>query len=217
MKEQMFADRAAAGRALATALRGVVDPDTSVLLGLPRGGVPVAYEVAAALEIPLDILVVRKLGAPGQPELAIGAVGSGGVRVLNPRVVRSLGVREETVESITTEAKQRVLERESLLREGSEAVSVVDKDVILVDDGLATGASMRAAAATVKERGPRSVIVAVPVAPEEALEQLRREVDRVICVNTPQVFTAVGQWYHHFDQTGDAEVRRLLRKARKEQ
>lgn len=213
MNDQVFKDRSAAGKELAAALETIANPENALVLGLPRGGVPVAYEVAAGLGLPLDILVVRKMGAPGQPELAMGAVGSGGVRVINERVVKSLGVREETLEKITAEEHRRVEEKESFLREGREGFSVAGKQVILVDDGLATGASMRAAAATVKARDPKSVVVAIPVAPSEAVEQLRHEVDRVVCVTAPSAFTAVGQWYRHFDQTSDREVQSLLRKA----
>ncbi len=211
MSERIFSDRRSAGKELAKALEGVASAGEAVVLGLPRGGVPVAYEVALSLGIPLDILVIRKLGAPGHPELAIGAVGSGGVRVLNERIINSLGVQQETLEKIAQEERRRVEEKESFLRENRDAVSLKGKSVILIDDGLATGASMRAAVATVRAKEPRQVIVAVPVAPPDTVEQLRQEVDRVVCLNAPAGFAAVGQWYHHFDQTSDREVQKLLR------
>ena len=211
MSERIFSDRRSAGKELAKALESVASAGEAVVLGLPRGGVPVAYEVALSLGIPLDILVIRKLGAPGHPELAIGAVGSGGVRVLNERIINSLGVQQETLEKIAQEERRRVEEKESFLRENRDAVSLKGKSVILIDDGLATGASMRAAVATVRAKEPRQVIVAVPVAPPDTVEQLRQEVDRVVCLNAPAGFTAVGQWYHHFDQTSDREVQKLLR------
>ncbi|MFW5975816.1 MAG: phosphoribosyltransferase [Alkalispirochaetaceae bacterium] len=210
MSERIFSDRRSAGKELAKALEGALSAREAVVLGLPRGGVPVAYEVALALGIPLDILVIRKLGAPGHPELAIGAVGSGGVRVLNERIIRSLGVREGTVERIAQEERRRVEEKEAFLRGEREAVPLKGKSVILIDDGLATGASMWAAVTTVRAKEPRQVIVAVPVAPPETVEQLRQEVDRVVCLNAPAGFSAVGEWYHHFDQTSDQEVRKLL-------
>lgn len=215
MSERIFSDRRSAGKELAQALEDVAADGEAVVLGLPRGGVPVAYEVATTLGLPLDILVIRKLGAPGHPELAIGAVGTGGVRVLNERIITSLGVAEETVQRIAEEERHRVEEKESFLRGEREAVPLKGKRVILIDDGLATGASMRAAVATVRAKEPEQVIVAIPVAPPDTVEQLRQEVDRVVCLNAPASFSAVGQWYHHFDQTSDKEVQKLLRDAGK--
>lgn len=213
MSERIFSDRRSAGEELAKALEGVAEPQDGVVVALPRGGVPVAYEVALALSLPLEVLVIRKLGAPGHAELAIGAVGSGGVRVLNRRIIDSLGVGEETIEKIAQEERRRVEEKESFLRGDREAVPLKGKKVILVDDGLATGASMRAAVATVRAKEPKQVIVAIPVAPPDTVEQLREEVDRVVCLNAPAGFRAVGQWYHHFGQTPDKEVQTLLKEA----
>lgn len=213
MSERIFSDRRSAGEELAKALEGFSGPEDGVVLGLPRGGVPVAYEIAVALSLPLDVLVIRKLGAPGHAELAIGAVGSGGVRVLNRRIIDSLAVEEETIERIAQEERSRVEQKESFLRGDRPAVPLKGKTVILVDDGLATGASMRAAVATARAKEPKQVIVAIPVAPPDTVEQLRQEVDRVVCLNAPAGFSAVGQWYHHFGQTSDKEVQKLLKEA----
>ena len=215
MHGRIFDDRRSAGGELAAALAGLSILEEGVVLALPRGGVPVAYEVAVALELPLDILVIRKLGAPGHRELAIGAVGTGCVRVLNRRILDSLKVSDEEVEQIAREEQRRVEEKEEFLRGGLERATIAGRSVVLVDAGLATGASMRAAVETAKAMNPKRVIVAVPVAPQETVETLKREVDRVVCVETPSSFHAVGQWYHHFDQSSDDEVRRLLKEASK--
>lgn len=209
-----FEDRHDAGRQLAaklTAYRG--QPDLLVL-ALPRGGMPVGYEVAQALDAPLDIFIVRKLGVPGHEEMAMGAIASGGTRVLNQEVVRQLGISEEMLRAVV-EREQRELERrEQAYRDGSPPPEIRDKTVILVDDGLATGASMLAAARALRQHQPRRVIVAVPVAAEATCDTFRDEVDAVVCAMTPEPFYAVGLWYEDFSQTSDDEVRDLLTRAR---
>jgi predicted phosphoribosyltransferase len=213
----MFADRIDAGRQLGANLRDFIDRecagDETVVLALPRGGVPVAYQVAKALGTPLDIFVVRKLGAPQQPELAMGAIASGGVRVINGEVVRALDVTPEQLAE-TAERETRELERREHAYRGERApVDVKDKCVLLVDDGVATGYTVRAAVAALRQRGPKKIIIAVPVAARDTCEDLKRRADAVICLITPYDFAAVGQWYSHFDQTSDDEVRLLLERA----
>jgi putative phosphoribosyl transferase len=182
-------------------------PDV-VVLGIPRGGVPVAAEVARALDAPLDVFVVRKLGVPGHEELAFGAVASGGLRVLNPEVVRSLS--PEVVAEVTARRQSELAQREAAYRGDRPPVELTGRAVVLVDDGLATGASMRAAVAAVRQRGPASVTVAVPVGAASTCELLRSEADAVVCAASPEPFMAVGAWYDDFSPTGDDEVRRLL-------
>ena len=209
----MFLDRRDAGRMLAKQLAALAGRDDVLVLGLPRGGVPVAFEVAAALRAPLDVFVVRKLGVPGQEELAMGALASGGLRVLNQDVVRTLGISLETVDAVARRESEELMRRERLYRGDRPAPEPAGKTVILIDDGLATGSTMRAAAAALRQRGPARVIVAVPVAARQTCEQLRREVDELVCAATPSPFLAVGQWYAEFGQTSDEEVRELLRRA----
>ena len=209
----MFLDRRDAGRMLAKQLSALAGRDDLLVLGLPRGGVPVAFEVATALRAPLDIFVVRKLGVPGQEELAMGALASGGLRVLNQDVVRTLGISPETVDAVARRESEELTRRERLYRGDRPAPEPAGKTVILIDDGLATGSTMRAAAAALRQRGPARVIVAVPVAARQTCEQLRREVDELVCAATPSPFLAVGQWYAEFGQTSDEEVRELLRRA----
>jgi putative phosphoribosyl transferase len=205
-----FEDRAQAGKLLAKPLAPYAGRRDVAVLGLPRGGVPVAYEIAKALHVPLDIFVVRKLGVPGHEELAMGAVASGGVRVLNPDVVRSLGISEEVIDA-TARSQQRELERrETLYRKGRRALELKDKVVILVDDGLATGASMRAAVTGVRAHGPAKVVVAVPTGSREACSAIGEIVDAIECLRTPEPFLGVGQWYDDFRQTSDGEVASLL-------
>lgn len=208
--EMVFQDRRDAGRVLARAVAELPDLKDAVVLGLPRGGVPVAYEVARACGLPLDILVVRKLGTPGQEELAMGAIASGGTVVLNPDILRSTRISEETLRVVVERAKQEMERQEHAFREGRGAPEIEGRTVILVDDGLATGASMRAAIGAVKPRA-RQVIVAVPVGARSTCDQLRSEVDRVICTATPEPFEAVGMFYRDFDATSDEEVRALMR------
>jgi putative phosphoribosyl transferase len=212
-----FRDRHDAGRRLAQFLTKLVDRADVLVLGLPRGGVPVAYEVALALHAPLDIFVVRKLGVPGQEELALGALASGGVRVLNPDVVAAVGISGEAIEAITRREQVELERRERLYRGERRAAEVKGKTVVLIDDGLATGSTMRAAAKALRASGPAKIIVAVPVAARATCEALRAEVDEVVCAEIPARFIAVGEWYEEFAQTTDDEVRELLHRARPEQ
>ncbi len=205
-----FRDRAHAGQLLADELDEYSGRDDVVVLALPRGGVPVAVEVARGLDAPLDVFPVRKLGVPGHEELAVGAIGPGGVRVTNPLVVAEARVEPDEIDAIA-EVEARELERqERLYRGGRSPLELAGRTAILVDDGLATGASMRAAALAASARLPREVIVAVPVAAESTARELSREVDRVVCVLTPPRFLAVGAWYEDFGPVSDDEVRRLL-------
>jgi putative phosphoribosyl transferase len=208
-----FRDRADAGRRLAERLEAHAGQPDTVVLALPRGGVPVAYEVARALGLPLDVLVVRKLGVPRQPELAMGAIASGGVRVIEEDVVRARGLSEETIASVAAEEQRRLEARERLYRRDRPPLEVAGKTVLLVDDGLATGSSMRAAVKAVRGQQPEAVIVAVPIAPPETCKQLQREADEVVCAMTPEFFVAVGVWYENFPQTTDEEVAELLERA----
>jgi putative phosphoribosyl transferase len=211
-RTDVFHDRADAGRQLAEELGDYAGRSGVLVLGLARGGVPVAFEVARALEAPLDVFLVRKLGVPGREELAMGAIASGGVRVLNDEVLRSLEVADETIASVAA-AEQRELERrERLYRNGGGATPVAGKTAILVDDGLATGASMRAAALALREQGAGEVVVAVPVAPPETCAAFEQQVDRIVCARTPARFFAVGEWYEDFSEVSDEQVRELLRR-----
>jgi putative phosphoribosyl transferase len=212
----LFRNRTDAGRQLATALHAYSNRPDVVVLGLPRGGVPVAFEVARALHAPLDVFLVRKLGVPGHEELAMGAIASGGVRVLNEEVVRTLHIPDETVDAVTA-AEQRELERrEQLFRGERPPADVRGRTVILVDDGLATGSTMRAAVAALRRQQPTCIIVAVPVGAVETCEELGAEADEAVCVRTPDPFYAVGIWYGNFSQTTDEEVRDLLERAAEE-
>ena len=208
-----FRDRRDAGRALADKLTAYVGRSDVLVLALPRGGVPVAFEVARALRAPLDVLIVRKLGVPGHEELAMGAVATGGVRVLNDVVVRGFGIDPDVIDSVATWERREIARRERLYRGERPAPEVRGRTVILVDDGLATGASMLAAVEALREQAPARLVVAVPTAAHETCEILRREVDDVICATTPEPFQAVGFWYEDFTQTTDEEVRDLLVRA----
>ncbi|MFY1832347.1 phosphoribosyltransferase [Myxococcus fulvus] len=210
MKGPAFQDRSTAGRALARLLvHHAHHPDTRVL-ALPRGGVPVAYEVARALSAPLDVFIVRKLGTPGHEELAMGAIATGGTRVLNPEVIDELGITSTQLDAVTAQETRELQRREISYRQGRPALDVHGRDVILVDDGLATGSTMRAAVAAVRQQHPAHITVAVPVAPPDTCEALAAEVDDMVCARTPTPFDAVGLWYRHFDQTSDEEVQDLL-------
>ncbi len=211
--EARFADRAEAGRELAAALSDYRDRDDVVVLALPRGGVPVAFEVARELKAPLDVFVVRKLGLPAQPELAMGAIASGGIQVLNDEVVHALGVPHETIEKVAAREREELARREQLYRGDRPPQSVEGKTVILVDDGVATGSTMRAAIKALREQKPADLVVAIPVAPPETCEALRREADTVVCTRTPEPFLALGAWYASFPQTPDAEIQDLLTRA----
>ena len=213
MAERVFRDRRDAGRALAKLLEHYKDNPDVVVLALPRGGVPVGYEVATALGAPLDVFLVRKLGVPGRPELAMGAIASGGVAVVNDDVVRGLRISAEQLQQVAEREARELLRREALYRDGRPAPDLSGKTVILVDDGLATGASMHAAVEALRERLPGRVVVAVPAAPESSCRELERLVDEVVCATTPTPFVAVGESYWDFTQTSDEEVRDLLRAA----
>ena len=213
MNLALFSDRFDAGRQLAAALREYAHRPGVLVLALPRGGVPVGFAVAQELGVPLDIFLVRKLGVPGQEELAMGAVAGGGVRFLNQEVVRELGIAPEAFERVA-QAEQRELERRDRLYRGELPHPVVEgQTVILVDDGLATGSSTRAAVRALSQQRPREIVVAVPLAAASTCELLRSEADKVICVAMPEPFYAVGQWYRDFSQTSDEEVRDLLARA----
>src|SRR5437588_12888608 len=217
MRDERFRDRTEAGRELGKALVTRLGPqDDVVVLALPRGGVPVGYEVARALHAPLDVFLVRKLGFPGHEELAMGAIATGGVRILDWQLVQMYGVPPDAIERVTM-AEQRELERrERLYRDGRPAPDVKGRTVILIDDGLATGSTMRAAVEALREEGARKIVVAVPVAPEDTCAALREEVDEIICAVTPEPFRAVGIWYADFSETSDEEVRDLLARAARE-
>jgi len=210
---QPFIDRREAGRALAPQLQKYAGRDDVVVLALPRGGVPVAYEVANALGAPLDVFLVRKLGTPGHRELAMGAIASGGVRVLNEDVVRWYGIPEDAIEAVAREEAEELQRRERAYREGRVAPDLANRIVILVDDGLATGSTMRAAAQAMRAHHPARVVVAVPVGAPQTCRELSEVADEVICAHMPEPFSAVGQWYLNFDQTDDREVRDLLQQS----
>lgn len=209
-----FRDRREAGQRLAEALRPFATSHGSIVLGLPRGGVPVAFEVARLLHAPLDVCIVRKLGVPGHEELAMGAIASGGVELLSTRTVRELGITPDDVARVVALEREELERRERAYRQGHPALEVRDRVVIVVDDGLATGASMYAAVTTLRRREPAAIVVAVPVAPASTCEELRRIADACVCLHTPAPFYGVGQWYVDFGQTTDDEVRALLAAAR---
>jgi putative phosphoribosyl transferase len=208
-----FRDRREAGKKLAQKLAGYAGRRDVTILALPRGGVPVAYEVALALNAPLDIFLVRKLGMPGREELAIGAIASGGVRVLNQDIIRLLSIPDEVVEFIARRETQELERREKLYRGGRAMPEIKDRMIILIDDGLATGASMRAAVEGVRAQHPARIVIAVPTAAIETYDALQEEVDEIVCVMTPEPFFGVGYWYQDFSQVTDEEVRNLLQEA----
>jgi putative phosphoribosyl transferase len=209
----VFKDRADAGRQLAMQLERFADRLDVIVLGVPRGGVSVAFEVATALHAPLDILLSRKLGVPGQPELAFGAVAAGGGRYLDEDLVRITGISNTQVEQITVEVRQELERRATLYRGNRPPLQVAGKAVILVDDGMATGASMYAAVEALRQSQPARLVVAVPVAPPATWAWLRRVVDEIVCLNLPDAFLAVGEFYKDFAQVEDAEVIEMLRRA----
>jgi predicted phosphoribosyltransferase len=213
-----FRDRTEAGRLLAEKLRAYADQPEVVVLALPRGGVPVAFEVRRALRAPMDVFVVRKLGTPGQSELAMGAIASGGVRVLNEDVIRLLGIPEEVIDRVAAEELWELERRERAYRGERPAPDLKDRTVILVDDGLATGSTMHAAVAAVRQTRPARIVVAVPVAPPATLREFREEADEVVCVLAPEEpFDGVGRWYLDFSQTTDEQVRELMELASSKQ
>jgi erythromycin esterase-like protein/predicted phosphoribosyltransferase len=214
MEPERFRDRNEAGRLLAKKLTAYANRPDVLVLALPRGGVPVAYEIARALGAPLDVFVVRKLGIPGYEELAMGAVATGGVRVLNDQIVQRLGIPKYVIDAVAAREEQELARRERLYRGGRPPPDVRGRTVILVDDGLATGATMRAAVMALRQLQPARIVVAIPTGSPDTCEELRSEVDEVVCAITPEPFLAVGHWYEDFSQTTDEEVRDLLAQAR---
>jgi putative phosphoribosyl transferase len=210
MRTRRFRGRIEAGRLLAERLSAYAGRSDTVVLGLPRGGVPVAYEVAAALRVPLDVFLVRKLGVPGHEELAMGAIATGGVRVLNDEVVRTLHIAPETVDETARREGKELERREKAYRGDRPPPEVRDRVAVLVDDGLATGSTMRAAMAAVRQLAPSRTVVAVPTGAPSTCREIGREVDEVVCLLTPEPFHAVGLWYDDFSPTTDGEIGRLL-------
>lgn len=208
--KQRFLDRTEAGRLLAAQLVEYADRSDVWVLGLPRGGVPVAYEIAQALNLPLDICLVRKLGVPGQPELAMGAIASNDVMVMNHEIFKSLDIAPSALQQVVGTEKQELQRRERAYREHRPEPDLQEKTVILVDDGIATGSTLRAAIAILRQKNPQEIVVAVPVAPFSACESLRAIVDKVVCLSTPEPLNSIGMWYVDFSQTSDQEVRYLL-------
>jgi predicted phosphoribosyltransferase len=210
--DRAFTDRRQAGRQLAVALRDheIVRKGDAVVLALPRGGVPVGFEIATALDVPLAVFVVRKLGVPGYRELAMGAIASGGVRILNDEVVRELRIPEYAIDRIAQEEERELQRRERMYNGPHPLPSLSGRTAIIVDDGLATGSTMRAAVEAVRKHEPKAIVVAAPVGAADTCAALRAAADAVVCLRTPEPFQAVGLWYEHFDQTTDDEVRSLL-------
>ena len=214
--ERAFANRSEAGRLLAEKLEKYAGRDDVIVLGLPRGGVPVAYEVAKLLGAPLDVFIVRKLGVPGFEELAAGAIATGNVRVLNEDVIRAIPNADTAIEAVTTREAAELKRREQTYREGRPPPELHNRVVILVDDGLATGATMRAAVKALQQSGAAKIVVAVPVGPPDTCREVKQEADEMICLSTPEFFQAVGQYYEDFSQTSDDDVRQLLSQAAQE-
>ena len=216
MRGPEFLDRYEGGRVLAGLLRTYAHRPDTVVLALPRGGVPVAHEVAHELGAPLDVFLVRKLGAPRHEELAMGAIASGGMRVINREVVDELGITREQLDAAAAREERELQRRELRYRNGQPPPEVRGRTVILVDDGLATGTTMRAAVAALRQQEPARIVVAVPLGASESCEDLAAEADEVICARSPEPFYAVGLWYRDFAQTTDEEVRELLSRAARE-
>jgi predicted phosphoribosyltransferase len=210
IKPGLFRDRRDAGRALAERLAAYANRPDVLVLALPRGGVPVAYEVARTLGAPLDVFVVRKLGVPGYEELAMGAVATGGVRVLNDQLIEHLGIPDHVIDAVTARERQELARRKRLYRGGRPPSDISGRTVILVDDGLATGATMQAAIEALQQQNPIRIVVAVPTASPDTCEEMKAKADDVICAITPEPFEAVGRWYQDFSQTTDEEVGALL-------
>jgi len=214
MRGERFSDRAEAGRELAKALLSRLGPHENIIvLALPRGGVPVGYEVAQALGAPLDVFLVRKLGFPGHEEFAMGAIASGGTRVLNEEVFSDYPVPTHLVDAAVKREKVELERREKSYRGSRPHPDLRNKTLVVIDDGLATGSTMRAAVRALRQMNPRAIVVAVPVAARETCNELRAEVDDIICLRTPEPFQAVGLWYENFDQTSDEDVHELLDRA----
>jgi putative phosphoribosyl transferase len=212
----IFSNRREAGRKLAERLRGYANRKDVVVLGIPRGGVPVAFEVARTLEVPLDILLLRKLGVPGHEELGFGAIASGGIRALNPEVVEALRISPLDIELVTDRERKELKRREHAYRGQRPPLNVRGLTVILVDDGIATGSGMRAAVGALRQMHPAHVVIAVPVAPSSTCNRLRSEVDDLVCLTMPEPFYGVGQFYFDFSQVSDQEVNELLDRATQE-
>jgi putative phosphoribosyl transferase len=212
----LYRDRSDAGRVLATQLTAYANRSDVLVLALPRGGVPVAYEVAKALHAPLDVFIVRKLGVPGHEELAMGAIATGGVCVLNEDVVQMLRIPDKVIEAVIAKEQQELERREHLYRDDRPPPDVRDCTIILIDDGLATGATMRAAIKALRQQHPARLVVAVPVAAPPTCEELGAQVDEIICAKTPEPFYGVGYWYEDFSQTTDEEVHALLAQSEQE-
>ena len=210
LSSQPFTNRAEAGELLAARLSALANRDDVIVLGLPRGGVPVGYEVAKALGVALDVFVVRKLGVPGHEELAMGAIASGDVRLVNHDVVDALGIPESVIDRVAERELIELERREQLYRGSRPLTPLANKTVILVDDGLATGSTMRAAVTAVRHQQPAHIIVAVPVGASSTCSELSQDADQVVCLRSPEPFVAVGLWYRDFTPTSDAEVRALL-------
>jgi predicted phosphoribosyltransferase len=210
----IFRDRTDAGQHLAAKLAKYAKRPDVIVLALPRGGVPVAYEVSKQIGAPLDVFLVRKLGVPGYEELAMGAIASGGVRVINEDVVRQLDIPDEVIDAVAAEEERELERREHAYRGDRPPPDVNGRVVILIDDGLATGSTMRAAATALRKLGPARIVVAVPVSSPETCNEFRKEVDEIVCAVTPEPFRGVGMWYNDFSQTTDEEVRELLERAK---
>ncbi|MGI9294023.1 MAG: phosphoribosyltransferase [Pseudomonadales bacterium] len=209
----LFDDRTAAGKALARELKDFAHRDDVLVLALPRGGVPVAFEIASFLHAPLDIVLVRKLGTPGHQELAMGAIASGDTVVMNSDVVRRLGIAQSAIDREIERERQEMRRRERVYIGDRAPYSVAQQTVILVDDGIATGATMRAAITAIKQRKPAYLVVAAPTAATDTYRNIAQQVDQIVCLATPEPYFAVGSWYHNFEQTPDSEVCKLLRQA----
>jgi putative phosphoribosyl transferase len=210
VSSQPFAHRAEAGELLAARFSALADRDDVIVLGLPRGGVPVAYEIARALGVALDVFVVRKLGVPGHEELAMGAIASGGVQLVNHDVVDALGIPANVIDRVAERERLELERREQLYRGSRPLTPLANKTVVLADDGLATGSTMRAAVIAVRQQQPAKIIVAVPVGAPSTCSELSNDADEVVCLRSPEPFVAVGLWYRDFTPTSDAEVRALL-------
>lgn len=207
-------DRTQAGKELAAQLKSYANRDDVIVLGLPRGGVPVAFEISKALRAPLDVFLVRKIGVPDQPELAMGAIAMGGIKVFNQTIIDSLRISDTTIDAVIDHEQKELERRNDLYRHGRPIPDVKNKTVILVDDGLATGATMRAAVTAIKSMQPSSIIVAVPVSAYETYLEFQTQVDKIICLMTPEPFYSISLWYESFPQTEDEEVQSLLAEAK---
>jgi len=209
-EELTFSDRRDAGRKLAALLTNYANQDDVLVLGIPRGGVQVAFEIATRLSAPLDVFLLRKLGVPGEEELAFGAIASGGIRVLDYETIHAFGISEQEIERVTAMELRELLRREAAYRENRPPLEMKEKTIILVDDGIATGSSMRAGVLALRHLQPRRIVVAVPVAPVRASEQLKADIDEFVCLQTPVFFQAIGQFYDDFSQVPDEEVLSML-------